>query len=102
MLYFIILYRIFFTILFDASPYWMGTPHIWYGRRVSAKGFSKGTPDFESRPKHLFNSAFNLSPRYKARCNLFQAILMREKNFPIKEGAGSQIKKSSYPIDSQW
>ena len=25
----------------DASPFWVGTPQIWYGRRVSAKGFSR-------------------------------------------------------------
>jgi hypothetical protein len=31
-----------------------GYPHIWnYGRRVSAKGFSKGTSDLESGPKLL-------------------------------------------------
>ena len=29
----------------------MGTHHIWYGRRVSAKGFSKVTLDFETGPK---------------------------------------------------
>ncbi len=38
---------------FDASPFWVGTPQIWYGLRVSAKGLSKGTPDFESGPKLL-------------------------------------------------
>ena len=27
-------------VLFDASPFWVGTPHIWDGRGVSAKGFS--------------------------------------------------------------
>jgi hypothetical protein len=32
--------------LFVASPFWVGTSHVWYGRRVSAKGFSNGTPDF--------------------------------------------------------
>jgi hypothetical protein len=31
----------------------VGTPYIWYGLRVSAKGLSKGTPDFESGPKLL-------------------------------------------------
>jgi hypothetical protein len=35
----------------DASPFWVGTPQIWYGLRVSAKGFSKGTPDFDPGPK---------------------------------------------------
>jgi hypothetical protein len=31
----------------------VGTPYIWYGLRVSAKGLSKGTPDFEYGPKLL-------------------------------------------------
>jgi hypothetical protein len=39
--------------IFVASRFWVGTPHIWYGRRVSAKGFSKGAPDFESGPNLL-------------------------------------------------
>ena len=39
----------------DASPFWVGTPYIWYGRRVSAKGLSKGSPDFESGPKLLIS-----------------------------------------------
>jgi hypothetical protein len=34
----------------DASPFWVGTPQIWYGRWVLAKGLSKGTPDFEPGP----------------------------------------------------
>ena len=38
------------SIVLNASPFWVGIPHIWYGRRVSAKGFSKGAPDFESGP----------------------------------------------------
>jgi hypothetical protein len=40
-------------ILFDISPFWVGTPYILYGFRVSAKGLSKGTPDSESGPKLL-------------------------------------------------
>jgi hypothetical protein len=28
----------------------VATPYIWFGRRVSAKGLSKGAPDFESGP----------------------------------------------------
>jgi len=35
------------------SPSWVDTLPIWCGRRVSAKGFSKGTPDFESGPNLL-------------------------------------------------
>ena len=38
---------------FVASPFWVGTHQVWYGRRVFAKGFSKGTPDPESGPKVL-------------------------------------------------
>ena len=38
---------------FDASPFWVGTPQIGYGLQVSAKGLSKGAPDFESGPKLL-------------------------------------------------
>jgi len=37
----------------DASPFGVGTPQIWYGRRVSVKGLSKSSPDFESGPKLL-------------------------------------------------
>jgi hypothetical protein len=47
----------------------VGTPQIWYGRGVSAKGFSKGTPDFESGPKSLnlfkagpYSKSFDASP----------------------------------------
>jgi hypothetical protein len=31
----------------------VGTPYIGYGLRISAKGLSKGTPDFESGPNLL-------------------------------------------------
>ncbi len=50
--------------LIDASPFWVGTPQIWYGRWVSAKGLSKGTPDFESGPK--LPILFEAGPNSKA------------------------------------
>jgi hypothetical protein len=41
-------------MLFELEKKYLGGyPHIWYGCGVSAKGFSKGTPDFESGPKLL-------------------------------------------------
>ena len=47
-----------------------GYLHIWYGRRVSAKGFSKGTPDFESGPKLLI--LFKAGP-YSEAFDAYQA-----------------------------